>query len=989
MKQNVLKYLFFGIFIGTLSIIFTNCKDNDDDIKALQLTQQELSTALNETTAELTALKGQVSTAVETKIAELLADVATLKTKLEVLHIEQVIEDYLKVEGKLTAIADLGDFQIKLNKVTADELATLAGIKSEVDRQGFTTLAALLVSYQSRITELETQTLALADKDGALTVKGAIEAVANKLDANLEKIKAVLFDWDGDEFDTWADYLDKYDYITKADLAAVISELGDDMLILKLKALITGISLVKEVSGDQYVTIPLYVSVPATYTFGTITGNTISFAAEGKQAAGPQFFIVQVTPANVDLRDYKLSFVNSLGQQVGLKNITISKYDGLLTRVDAAPIVPTGLFKITFEWDNTPADADFGESASEVRYALSVDKTGTEGRTVLTGYDILFTEISTAIHNGTVANVNAVLDFTVAIGNALGTSVQEIKNEYDVYADQKWSSTTYTVTDADNGLGDADVTENDETDDRNGIPALSVELGQSITVTLGDDAKKALAYYVALENAERSGADPDDITAWGKLVTGDIDKVTNVNDPVDIFIKNDAQTLNELKGKSEIGFRLFAVNTDGTLVDPDGRAFYISLSESTPVEFTATIEDAVPDLTTGVAFAPSAASFIKNLDSKTRANIKSVTLTFATEADAGDEVTEVGNDDEGDVDTGLKFVDGNGNSIDITTTPLTISPLQEDGKTVTTWTAIDLDKISIEGLVIPSSFGTQEITTVAATIAVKGESDDIISTYPVTLTRELKLETLFASWTKSHSVYLSPAAEGTATAELGGEGIFGDKIDPDRLIVSLTDGDKTFTTTKEAPLTLTIAKNDIGDAILTPTYAVKVDYNYGYIYSSDVTKPDTVKNISLSTFSFGIKFATELPSMIWNVSTTAGWTPEQGSLIYGKINTISLDAFTSRFKGINYTLIDENGKPEVDASIRTYELADAKLITEGADDVYYTIEVSPEDNAGKLVFTPKGPVVDPVGEGILKLTIKDIFGGDLVTKNLRITLATE
>ncbi|KAA6336578.1 hypothetical protein EZS27_015280 [termite gut metagenome] len=964
MKQNVLKYLFFGIFIGTLSIIFTNCKDNDDDIDALQLTQQELkaildglSTKLDATTVELTALKGQVSTAVDTKITELLADVAALKSQLNATQVDQIkeiIEDYLKLEGGLTALADqAAGFQIKLDKVSIEDLAALANI-SQVDLPGFTTLAALLVKYQSSITELELQIKTLDGYTTAGSVKGAIDAVKTELDTNLATIKAALFDWDDAETKTLAEYLNTYDYATKSDLAAAITEaLGEDALILKLKSIITGISLVKVDNGDF--TLPLYTSIPADSTFGVGTGNTISFKAGLTQATTPQSFIVQVTPANVNLKDYKLSFVNSLGGQVEPK-ISVVPYNKLLTRAE------TGLFEITVEWNTEAAKADSAakvglDKGKNIRYALSVDKTSAEGRTILTEYDILFTKVDDAIHNdGESGNeADVVLNFQVVVGSAAsGTSVADIKNRNGSYKDLKWAGTesTYVLP----GITDEDSNDSRSTGD------LAVNLGQSITVKLEGAAKeKALAYYVALETKARSGATNADTIAWKALVAGDLNKVTDVKENVDIYIKNNETSFGNLSPSKEVGFRLFAVNVDGTLVDPDGRAFYIKLTNTpVPIGFTATIDDVIPTATTGVAFAPSEnVSFIKNLDSKTRAKITSVTITPVST---------------------LKFVGGATTGA----TTLTVNPLTTVAGTggapattaVTKWDAADLDQISIDGLVIPSSFGIEGEgdATAAAKIIVKGEGTDTIGTYPVTLTRKVELK-VFDELTGTHSLYLLPAGEGKATADLGP--LFGGiTIDPSHLIVSIANnGDAAvpvISTTTGSPLTLAIDKTDIVTALSTTYDKVTVKYNYGYIYT-DQSATNTELEVELANFS--IEFLTELQSVTWNLNTAVDWTPAKGKLIYNQTNTISLSAFTARFNSIDYILVGEQPEVSLSDATRAYTLKSASLKTglTPIANLYYTITISPEGDT--LVFTPKaGQALIPGGDTILELTIVDVVG---------------
>lgn len=87
------------------------------------------------------------------------------------------------------------------------------------------------------------------------------------------------------------------------------------------------------------------------------------------------------------------------------------------------------------------------------------------------------------------------------------------------------------------------------------------------------------AFYVQLDTAYVSapdGVDPSEREAWLRY------KYTNLNTLIDgakgtIIIDETKMIQNE-----EIGFRVFAVNYDGTLADPDGMAFYVSLGDTGP-----------------------------------------------------------------------------------------------------------------------------------------------------------------------------------------------------------------------------------------------------------------------------------------------------------------------------------------------------------------------------------------------------------------------
>lgn len=95
----------------------------------------------------------------------------------------------------------------------------------------------------------------------------------------------------------------------------------------------------------------------------------------------------------------------------------------------------------------------------------------------------------------------------------------------------------------------------------------------------GNRTNGVRAFYVLLDTAYVSaadGVDPSEREAWLRY------KYTNLNTLIDgdkgtVIIDETKMIQNE-----EIGFRVFAVNYDGTLADPDGMAFYVSLGDTGP-----------------------------------------------------------------------------------------------------------------------------------------------------------------------------------------------------------------------------------------------------------------------------------------------------------------------------------------------------------------------------------------------------------------------
>ena len=108
-------------------------------------------------------------------------------------------------------------------------------------------------------------------------------------------------------------------------------------------------------------------------------------------------------------------------------------------------------------------------------------------------------------------------------------------------------------------------------DDRSGKTLLPAVQSENIKIELtGANVANIRAMYVTLDKAFTTADDPSEIVAWEAY------QYTNLNTVVEgkeINIKVDS----ERSIRDIIGFRVYAVNYDGTLVDPDGKAFYVKI----------------------------------------------------------------------------------------------------------------------------------------------------------------------------------------------------------------------------------------------------------------------------------------------------------------------------------------------------------------------------------------------------------------------------
>ena len=104
------------------------------------------------------------------------------------------------------------------------------------------------------------------------------------------------------------------------------------------------------------------------------------------------------------------------------------------------------------------------------------------------------------------------------------------------------------------------------------------------------------AYYVVLDEPRAIESDPSEVNAWKSYDITGLNTVTPADQSLDIVV-NSASANGDV-----IGFRVFAVNYDGTLADPDGRAFYVQVGDPANI-VTVPEENAAAYIATSEAYA--------------------------------------------------------------------------------------------------------------------------------------------------------------------------------------------------------------------------------------------------------------------------------------------------------------------------------------------------------------------------------------------------
>lgn len=548
------KY-FSALLMGALTIAsvstFTSCKDYDDDIDNLQ--SQIDKAGLQ---SDIDALKTQLQDAASTASAAK----TTAESALAKANAAAVKADVEKAIQKV---------EVTANKAATDVATAISNAaNAQTTADGAQKAAATTANAAAK----------QADFEKALERIGNLETsrvTADKLDEKLTQLKEELLGADGDK-ETIGSLTVKVNAYKGA--------------VEELYSAVTSVELVETYSGVNGFTsnwnttngiTPLTVEmlhglISDDSKFGDENGNDAKPIVEyvkGKDidVKDDASIVVRVNPVNADLtKGAKIILLNSKGESLEdiVKVGTPSKFDKLIT-TRAAATVKTGLWKLPLSVAEGVSEEDFkkavtvkDENGNEkaILYAVAINNTvdskaeAAADRYVVSTYDV----------NPTYNKFVPSNDFTFKVG---GKDVSEIHN--------RWTGVRYW-----NSL-------------------LQVEVGKpfSITDLKTSDNTAADYYYVVLDkdNAIESGV--SELNAWKNYEIDNLNKVVPASENLTLTIQTEAAN------HDIIGFRVYAVNKDGKLLDPDGKAFYVVVGENYTSGIVGNL-DAVNKITEKKDFSP-------------------------------------------------------------------------------------------------------------------------------------------------------------------------------------------------------------------------------------------------------------------------------------------------------------------------------------------------------------------------------------------------
>ena len=558
-------------------------------------TTAETQTALN---TAIEALKADNAKALKEAVDKIYKDLEAYAKQAE---LKTVADKVAEVEKALASKVDDKTLDTKveeLNKAIKDAKDENAGKIADLAKT-VKTAGDNLTKVQQNLTNVETAVKTLgAGFDEKNTVAAAIEAIKTQLgtpDLKLgtldERLAAIELALKGDASDKLPGL--------KAQIEAIDKQLKD--IIGEYTTMVTSVELVASYSGAgnlgynlgyQGLSINLDM-IHGLVAESSIFGDEVSDKIEnpisyekGQDVKDDNSIIVRINPVNAELtKNTKIVLLNSKGESLE-DYVTVgepSKYTDLIT--SRAASVSTGLWKLPVHVAKGVSKEDFKKAVTTkdgtILYAVAVKNTETQkdaqDRYVVSTYDV----------KPSYTDFKANKDFTFKVD---GTSVSDIHNRWNgdrIWSENardnsnenpelKWNANGPATAPVYKTVGDVEKNvENSNNDARYWNSLLQVEVGKKFTISdvaalAGSTTTNAADYYYVVldkKNAIESGV--SEINAWNSYDIKGINKTVKAGENLDLVINSKSANTDI------IGFRVYAVNRDGKLLDPDGKAFYV------------------------------------------------------------------------------------------------------------------------------------------------------------------------------------------------------------------------------------------------------------------------------------------------------------------------------------------------------------------------------------------------------------------------------
>jgi len=557
--------------------------------------------------AELTELIQQGDAATQSAIDAANAEIAKVQGAVQALQAWQgTTEETLKSLAEADAALEisLAGVQEELTDV-ANRVGKLeTGLKTQEE-----TLAAYKTENAANLTEIEgelatlneaVQKLAGLEPDDLVNMKNDIATLEGQVSELNNDIAAI-----NENLATL--YIAVYKGITHVALVkGYCVETGKSYSDSELK-LLSDIAVQSYTFGsDKYGDVEIKHMKGATVTDG------VTFV-KGERMKQTAHALLRISPANATIDKSDIRLVDSKGNdlvQMGLVEVTaVNIFDGTLgqSRADIVTSGVTGLVEVEFQvgpkadeegydFDGEFVDAvtvknnknqDYSKRfAIKIQQVKDIPATGegtaaeTMVRNVVSAYSLIL--------DPTDKNDNAgSLDFNLYKDINHQTKVKDINNRNEGNSEEKNGPVEYMwIPDgpkADLIYEGSNKTAQYADDDRRlDKKTFNVKAGETFYVDLSKmntNDQFVKYFYIVLDRdfVDRTGDQDSELAAWDSYeskIEG-INKVYTVTDPANAV----ASMKIDIPYSDVIGFRVYAANADGSLVDPDGKAFYVQVGE--------------------------------------------------------------------------------------------------------------------------------------------------------------------------------------------------------------------------------------------------------------------------------------------------------------------------------------------------------------------------------------------------------------------------
>ena len=541
--------------------------------------------------------------------AEIVETLKTLATKTELKDAADAAQKAIEALESKNA-EDLKKAQDAITE-TLKSYATKSDVE-DGDKKTLESLAATIKNASDALALANTNKQAIAD---ALNILGKGYSKENTVAAAIEAIKGQI-GTPNKELGTLDSRL--------AAIEGVLNGVKDDDTKLGLATKVTNIETqLKDIIG-QYSTmvtdvqlfdfaLPNRTGFDRTLNFAQVEELDNVFPAEGvadgkftftkgNYHIGEDSLLVRVSPVDAELTKSNVSLLNSQGKELDdLVEVTdVHRYNKLLlgnTRA-ADNDAKSGLWVVKFkakevgEKFKAAVEAkDENDKTCSVLYSVAVKNTynntsdkaeDNKTRRVTSEYAVDLNTYKAqhvwdfSVNGISVANIHNRWSETEAGNSTLGIPEYVWKNE---------AATTVITENADpdkiNAVNRPAGWNDAAKDNRQPSTILAVEKGKNITIdfTNTNIAKNVKGFYVTLDEKFAQESAPSELNAWNSYT---YENVGYKGKPAKLFTGNKGtikiQDMGNVKG-DVIGFRVYAVNYDGTLTDPDGRAFYVAVGD--------------------------------------------------------------------------------------------------------------------------------------------------------------------------------------------------------------------------------------------------------------------------------------------------------------------------------------------------------------------------------------------------------------------------